>query len=103
MKLKIFVSIICLIWFSLTDVAIAQQRVNSRDFNNQRQSSSVSQFAHLIERQLQKESPLFYLLLVELDKYQSNQQENLQQKTEEEIQRMIQQSLPLQQRLIFEQ
>ncbi len=113
MNLKVLATAICLTPLYLVNFAAAQQLPNSTTWDSQQQTSStsesltglssISQFERLLERQLQQKSPLFYLLMVELERYQPPQPWELQQQAEEELLEILQRPQPLQQLLIQQQ
>jgi hypothetical protein len=65
--------------------------------------SSISQWERFLQGQLQRKSPLFYLLLSELEQYQLRQPPDLQQQAEEELREILQRPKPLQQLLMEQQ
>ena len=110
MNLKILVTTICLTPLYLTNFAVAQQLPNSTTSSSQPQMSptteslsSISQLERLLVRQLEQKSPLFYLLLIELEKYQPPRSLELQQQAEEELLEILQRPKPLQKQLIEQQ
>ena len=113
MNLRILATTICLTPLYLANSAGAQQVSNSPIGSSQKQLpptsesltelSSISQFERLLQRQLQRKSPLFYLLLTELEQYQLRQPPDLQQQVEEELREILQRPKPLQQLLIQQQ
>jgi hypothetical protein len=113
MNLKILATAICLTPLYLANFAGAQPLSNSTTWSSQPQLpstsetrtelSSISQFERLVQRELQRKSPLFYLLLIELEQYQLRQPPDLQQQAEDELLEILQRPQPLQQRLIQQQ
>ncbi|MGK7876787.1 MAG: hypothetical protein AB4426_26920 [Xenococcaceae cyanobacterium] len=102
MNLKILATAICLTPLYLATGAGAQQLSNSPS-ESLTELSSISQFERLLNRQLQQQSPLFYLFLIELEQYQLRQPPDLQQQAEEELRKILQRPQPFQQRLIQQQ